>query len=76
MAKEKKEKIRKCVDDTLTKMVAKKKNHTEIKWDRRKDERENEERKERKKVREGTKTIEKEKERDERVILRIRKEGK
>ena len=49
VAKEKKEKIRKCLDGTLTEIVAKREKHAEIKKERRRSEKENEEKKERKK---------------------------
>ena len=67
VAKEKKEKIRKCLDATLMKIVEKRENHTEIKKERRVAEREREERKETKWGREKTKTEERENERDEKI---------
>ena len=89
VAKEKKEKIKKCLDETLLKIVEKREKHAEIKKERRRSEKENEERKERrrlekenekkkerKKEREKVKTKEKRVEREERLVLRLRREGK
>ena len=76
VAKEKKEKIRKCIDETLMKIVEKREKHAEIKKERRRSERDNEDKKERKKEMEKAKTKERKVGREERLVLRLRREGK
>ena len=76
VAKEKKEKIRKCLDETLIKIVEKREKHAEIRKERRKSEREHEEKKERKKEMEKAKVKKRKVGREERLVLRLRREGK